>query len=174
VSDASVWEKENVENRKKRRIQNDLNCTKQVYIHSYICINIHILVVVVVFELLTNCTLVGGERFSSRGPCITHNKNVGEPIRTRTEGILEDSARVKDNFRVVSRSLSSGRSVKVPLGKRIHRLAPLGTKSTCLGTCVSSSIYPNVLGQDFVLGEGKRFILGNDCRVKRALSCCLL
>jgi hypothetical protein len=115
--------------------------------------------------LLTNGTLVGGERLSSRSPCVTHNKDVGESIGARTEGILEDSAWVKDDLRVISWSLTCGRSVEVPLGKRINGLAPLGTKSTCLGTCVSSSIYPNVLGQDFVLGEGEGFILGNDRRI---------
>jgi hypothetical protein len=64
--------------------QTDIYCTYSYYIYKH--------------YTLTNSTLVRREWLSSRCPSITHNKDVGESIGTRTEGVLEDSARIKDDL----------------------------------------------------------------------------
>jgi hypothetical protein len=71
---------------------------------------------------LTDGTGVAGEGFSGRSPGIAHDQDVGSAVLTRAEGILENTARFENDFRVVTRGLSRGASIKVPFGEGVNAL----------------------------------------------------
>ena len=68
-------------------------------------------------------TIVGRQGFSLGSVAITHDKNIVESIRSDTERILKDTARLQDDFGVVTRGLTGRRAIKVPLGKRFDTLS---------------------------------------------------
>ena len=77
---------------------------------------------------LTNSPSVGRKWFSCRSPSVAHDQNVVKSVIARTEWIPENSAGSEDNFRVISRSLSSGASIEIPLGKSLNALGLNGKR----------------------------------------------
>ena len=65
--------------------------------------------------VLTGVTGVGWKWVSSGGVSIAHNQDVISSVAAGTEGVLENTARTKDNFGVVTWGLVGRTSVKVPL-----------------------------------------------------------
>jgi hypothetical protein len=63
------------------------------------------------------------------GVAIAHDENVTDSIAARAEGVGEDTARLEDDFRVITRGLVGGASVKVPLGKGRDALGLLGKRN---------------------------------------------
>mmetsp|Transcript_7108 Transcript_7108/g.10172 ORF Transcript_7108/g.10172 Transcript_7108/m.10172 type:complete len:332 (-) Transcript_7108:67-1062(-) len=115
-------------------------------------------------------TSVGLDRFTGRGPGVAHDKDVIKTIRARTEGIGENSLRIKDDLGVVTGGLVGGRSIEVPLGKTAYAFSLGGRKGAGLGTSVSNSINPNVFSKDLVFRERKAVVTGFDSRVESRLA----
>ena len=116
--------------------------------------------------VLTNSTSVGRKWHSSRCTSIAHDQDIAQFIVTRTERVLENTARFQNNLRVVSRSLTGRTSIKVPLGKGFQRRSLGGRESACLGTTVTICIYPDVFREDLVTGVRKSAVAINHAGVK--------
>jgi hypothetical protein len=69
-----------------------------------------------------------GKNIESNVSTFYLHKNVINAIRAGTEGVLEDAARLENNFRVVTRGLASRATIKVPLGEGIYRFALLNVR----------------------------------------------
>jgi hypothetical protein len=119
-------------------------------------------------------TRVGWKGFSSGSVGITHYEDIISSVAAGTEGVLKDTARTKDDLRVISRSLVSGRSIEVPLGKLLNSVGLGSWESTGLGTSLTLGIDPNVFSKNSISWEWKRIILGNDSRIQGRLSSFLL
>mmetsp|Transcript_4250 Transcript_4250/g.5086 ORF Transcript_4250/g.5086 Transcript_4250/m.5086 type:complete len:332 (+) Transcript_4250:87-1082(+) len=115
-------------------------------------------------------TSVGLERIAGRGPGVAHDKDVIKTISAGTEGISENSLRLKDDLGVVTGSLVGGRSIEVPLGKTGYAFSLGSRKSTGLGTSVSGGINPNVFSKDLVFRERKAVVTCLNSRIERSLA----
>ena len=73
-------------------------------------------------EKLTDGTGIGGKGFSGGRISVAHDQDVVKTVVTGAKWVKENSARSKDHFRIVSGGLSSGGSIKVPLGKSLDTL----------------------------------------------------
>jgi hypothetical protein len=96
--------------------------------------------------VLTNSPSISRKRLPTRSISIAHDQNIINAIRTRAEGILENSAGSQDDFTVISGCLAGGRSVKVPSGEVLNGSGALHWQGAGFGTGVSGGIDPYVFG----------------------------
>ena len=114
---------------------------------------------------LTNSPSICRQRLSRGSISIAHDQNIINAIRPRSEGILENPAWSQNNLTVISGSLSSRRTVKVPTGKVLHSGGALDGESAGFGAGVSLGVDPDVFCQDLFCGIGEGVEAVDDCGV---------